>query len=257
MQELTNSIIKTVSSLAMKKFRDREHLFVAEGRKCVRDTWGNFPCRWLIATRAWIEACATPAMRPFLVQADERQMQRLSQFATPSDVMAVYRIPHNDFNAREVGQGLNIVLDGVQDPGNLGTIIRLADWFGLTRVFAGPGTADPFSHKVVQATMGAISRVRVHQVDLPSLFRQFPDLPVCGTFLNGENIYRASLPAAGFVVFGNEGQGISQPVAQFVTRRLLIPAWPHEGAVSDSLNVGLAAAITISEFRRNDLKRNG
>ena len=147
-----------------------------------------------------------------------------------------------------VATGLNIVLDNIQDPGNLGTIIRLADWFGVSDIFASKTTVDVYNHKVVQATMGAIARVKVHYGDLEALFEEYPDLPVYGTFLDGKDIYKSELGKTGFVVFGNEGQGIGAKVAKHVDQRLLIPKAKTAG--SESLNVGVAAAITISEFFR-------
>ncbi|MBR5030034.1 MAG: RNA methyltransferase [Muribaculaceae bacterium] len=256
MQVINNGIIKQVSSLAVKKYRDKEGLFVAEGWKCVRDTWHAFNCRYLIATKAWYEQQGTAEHYPKLVLAHKSQMARMSQFTTPSDVMAVYEIPEVDYTDDEVHSGLNIVLDNIQDPGNLGTIMRLADWFGIKNIFASKSTVDVYNHKVVQATMGAISRVKVHYCDLDFFLDDFSDMPMLGTFLDGDNIYSAQLPEGGaFVIFGNEGQGISPKVAAHVTQRLHIPAMPRKGAKSESLNVSIAAAITISELRRNMLAK--
>mgnify|MGYP002623226666 CR=1 FL=1 len=250
MTDINNGIIKAVASLAMKKHRDDMGLFVAEGTKCVRDTWDHFRCKWLIATRTWYEQMGTSSHYDKIVLANKQQMSRMSQFSTPSDVIAVYEIPRTEFNPDEVRDRLSLVLDNIQDPGNLGTILRLADWFGITDVFASKGTVDVYNHKVVQATMGAISRVKVHYGDLEDVFDLFPDLPIYGTFLNGENIYQADLGRNGFIVMGNEGQGIGAKVAARVTRRLTIPAAERQGEHSESLNVGIAAAITISEFAR-------
>lgn len=256
MQDINNGIIKLVSSLAVKKYRDKEGLFVAEGWKCVRDTWHAFNCRYLIATKAWYEQQGTAEHYPKLVMAHKSQMARMSQFTTPSDVMAVYEIPEVDYNDDEVRSGLNIVLDNIQDPGNLGTIIRLADWFGINNIFASKSTVDVYNHKVVQATMGAISRVKVHYCDLDFFLDDYPDMPVLGTFLVGDNIYSSELPTGGaFVIFGNEGKGISPKVAEHVTKRLHIPAMPRKGERSESLNASIAAAISISEFRRQCLKK--
>lgn len=180
-------------------------------------------------------------------------MAKMSQFSNPSDVIAVYEMPKKEIDEKEVRDGLNIVLDNVQDPGNLGTIIRLADWYGIKNIFASIGTVDVYNHKVVQATMGAISRVKVHYCDVPNLLEEYNDLPVWGTFLDGDNIYQSALDNKGFVVFGNEGQGIGQKVAKLVTKRLLIPSW-NSGETSESLNVGVATAVVISEFRRSVLK---
>lgn len=254
MQDINNGIIKLVSSLAVKKYRDKERLFVAEGWKCVRDTWRAFNCRYLIATKAWYEQQGTAEHYPKLVLAHKSQMARMSQFTTPSDVMAVYEIPETSYTHDEVRSGLNIVLDNIQDPGNLGTIMRLADWYGIRNIFASKSTVDVYNHKVVQATMGAISRVMVHYCDLDFFLDDYDDMPVMGTFLDGDNIYGAKLPEGGaFVIFGNEGQGISPKIAAHVTQRLHIPAMPRKGEHSESLNVGIAAAITISELRRNHL----
>ena len=254
MQDINNGIIKLVSSLAVKKYRDKERLFVAEGWKCVRDTWRAFNCRYLIATKAWYEQQGTAEHYPKLVLAHKSQMARMSQFTTPSDVMAVYEIPETSYTHDEVRSGLNLVLDNIQDPGNLGTIMRLADWYGIRNIFASKSTVDVYNHKVVQATMGAISRVKVHYCDLDFFLDDYDDMPVMGTFLDGDNIYGAKLPEGGaFVIFGNEGQGISPKIAAHVTQRLHIPAMPRKGEHSESLNVGIAAAITISELRRNHL----
>ncbi|MBQ0116273.1 MAG: RNA methyltransferase [Bacteroidales bacterium] len=253
MTDINNGIIKTVRSLATKKHRDDEGLFVAEGTKCVRDTWDAFNCRWLIATRSWYDQCGHAGHREKLVFAGKQQMERMSQFSTPSEVIAVYEIPQREVNDAQVRNGLNIVLDNIQDPGNLGTIIRLADWYGISNIFANKTTVDVYNHKVVQATMGAIARVNVHYCDLEELFEQYRELPVYGTFLDGENIYAASLEQPCFVVMGNEGQGIGAKVERYVDRRLLIPASPRSG--SESLNVGIATAITISEFMRSKLAK--
>jgi len=258
MQDINNGIIKLVSSLAVKKFRDKEGLFVAEGWKCVRDTWHAFNCRYLIATKAWYEQQGTAEHYHKLVLAHKSQMARMSQFTTPSDVMAVYEIPKRDFSDDEVRQGLSIVLDNIQDPGNLGTIMRLADWFGISNIFASRSTVDVYNHKVVQATMGAISRVKVHYCDLDFFLDDYHDLPVLGTFLDGDNIYNTKLHDNGgaLVIFGNEGQGISPKVAAHVNQRIHIPAMPRRGEHSESLNVGIAAAITISELRRQLLSNH-
>ncbi len=255
MIDINNGIIKTVRSLSAKKYRDDENLFVAEGTKCVRDTWGHFKCRWLICTRAWHDRLATAEMHPYVVIAPNREMGRISQFTTPSDVIAVYEKPQPTEPRQEIEQGLSIMLDNVQDPGNLGTIIRLADWYGIRHIFASKGSVDVWGHKVIQATMGAVSRVQVHYGDLEDVLDDYPNLPVWGTFLQGDNIYARQLTETGFVVFGNEGQGIGAKLGKRISERLLIPAWPRTGDGSESLNVGMAASIVISEFRRQALAK--
>ena len=148
-------------------------------------------------------------------------------------------------------QKLTIALDGVQDPGNLGTIIRIADWFGISDIICSHDTVDAFSPKVVQATMGSIARVHIHYADLENLIKALPDnYPVYGTFLDGSDLYDKQLSAGGIIVMGNEGKGISQPVRALVNQRLLIPNYPKGRKTADSLNVAIATAITCAEFRR-------
>ena len=148
---VTNSIIKFVSSLAQKKYRDKEGCFVAEGTKCVRDTWQHFDCRMIIATQNWYDTFGNSSHLGKLYIANRGQMQRMSQFATASEVIAVYNIPQPDLEPKAEQDGINIVLDGIQDPGNLGTIIRLADWYGIRNIFCSKQTVDVYNHKVVQA----------------------------------------------------------------------------------------------------------
>lgn len=252
--ELTNSTIKFIASLGLKKNREANGCFVAEGTKCVRDTWDHFNCRMIVATRNWYEQFGHSGHLDKIAFASRQQMQRMSQFSTAAEVIAVYDIPHLTISSDEVQNSLNIVLDNVQDPGNLGTIIRLADWFGIKNIFCTPDTVDVYNHKVVQATMGAISHVKVHYCDIGELIAQYPDIPVYGTFLDGDNIYRQQVENRGFVIFGNEGKGISPQLAGLVSRRLLIPAFAASGEAPESLNVGVAAAITISEFRRRTVQ---
>ena len=252
--ELTNSTIKFIASLGRKKNREGNGCFVAEGTKCVRDTWDHFNCRMIVATRNWYEQFGHSGHLDKIAFASRQQMQRMSQFSTAAEVIAVYDIPHLTISSDEVRNSLNIVLDNVQDPGNLGTIIRLADWFGIKNIFCTRDTVDVYNHKVVQATMGAISHVKVHYCDIEELIARYPGLPVYGTFLDGDNIYRQEVENRGFVIFGNEGKGISPQLARLVSRRLLIPAFAASGEAPESLNVGVAAAITISEFRRRTVQ---
>ena len=250
---VTNSIIKFVSSLAQKKYRDKEGCFVAEGTKCVRDTWQHFDCRMIIATQNWYDTFGNSSHLGKLYIANRGQMQRMSQFATASEVIAVYNIPQPDLEPKAEQDGINIVLDGIQDPGNLGTIIRLADWYGIRNIFCSKQTVDVYNHKVVQATMGAISRVKVTYCDLEALIAG-SSLPVYGTTLDGDNIYSTELASSAFVVFGNEGNGMSERLKSLATKNLCIPSGTANGEGSESLNVSIAAAITISEFCRNRLK---
>ena len=250
MSELTNNLRKMVASLGNARSRREEKCFVAEGTKCVCDTWHAFSCRYLFATQAWVDEHknALPGSAPIIVK--RADMERMSQLSTPSQVLAVYELPESKFDEKRLTSNLVIALDRVQDPGNLGTIIRIADWFGITDIVCSPDTVDVYNPKVVQATMGAISRVKVHYVDLADLIKRNTDIPVYGTFLDGRNIYETSLTPHGIVVMGNEGQGISDEIGVLIKRRLFIPSYPQERPTSESLNVGMATAITIAEFRR-------
>ncbi len=234
---ISKNQLKAVRQLEMKKYRTREGLFVAEGPKVVGDLLRcGFRPAMLFATPEWNGSDAQ------LVTDDE--LRKLSFLQHPQQVLAVFPIP--DVQPAAQKSQLALVLDGVQDPGNLGTIIRIADWFGISTIFCSEDTADAWNPKVVQATMGSIARVQIVYCDLQQLLKN-TTLPVYGTLLDGNNIYEQELKPEGYIVMGNEGNGISAPIRQLVTHRLLIPSF-RPGA--ESLNVAIATAITCSEFRR-------
>lgn len=249
--ELTNSIRKQIVSLSEAKHRRTLGLFKAEGTKCVLDTIDFFKLKYLVATRQWIEQYLPAGIDLDVVMAvSPAEMNRISSLSTSAPVVAVYEIPMLDYDTRKVHESLSIALDCVQDPGNLGTIMRTADWFGIRDIFCSVGTADVYNPKVVQATMGAISRVKVHYVELPEFLSSLPmDMPVYGTFLDGDDISSANLSENGIIVMGNEGKGISAEVAKYINKRLTIPAFPKGASTSESLNVAIATAITVSQFR--------
>lgn len=240
---LTKAEIKRIRSLGDKEGRRALGLFAAEGEKLVGELLASdFTVREVYRTGDNVSVS---------------EMERLSFLRTPTPVLAVAEIPA--FRGAGGAPGgiapaLSLALDEVQDPGNLGTILRLADWFGVRDVFCSPGTADCWSPKVVQATMGAILRVRVHYEPLEPRLASFSaaGLPVYGTFLEGDNIYRCDLaPDRGVVVMGNEGKGISPAVGALVSHKLFIPPYPGEaGRTSESLNVATATGIVLAEFRR-------
>ena len=254
--ELTNSIRKETATLAKAKYRRESGMFVAEGTKCVLDTLPYFNCRRLMATQAWLDEharglSASQYLNPDQIIAVKAQdIERMSSLTTPQPVMAVYDIPAASPLPDPTHQ-LVLALDRVQDPGNLGTIVRVCDWFGVSDIIASHDTADVYAPKVVQATMGAIARVRVHYCDLPGLLAAVsPDTHVYGTTLDGDNIYRCELATAGIIAMGNEGRGLSDAVRAAVNRRLFIPSYPPEAPTSESLNVAVATAVTLAEFRR-------
>lgn len=247
--ELTANMRKMVASLAAAKHRRESGLFVAEGTKCVLETVGAFDVHAIFATARWINAYGGELpCRAVAVKRDD--LERMSSLSTPPEVMAVYRIPQRELDVASMRDRLVIALDRVQDPGNLGTILRVADWFGITDVVCSPDTADVYNPKTVQASMGSIARVRVHYINLGEVLRSLSGVPVYGTFLDGENIYGKQLSQHGVIVMGNEGSGISDEVARLVTDRLYIPSYPQGRPTVESLNVSVATAITVAEFRR-------
>lgn len=245
--------IKYIHSLELRKYRKAEQAFVAEGHKLVGDLLGAFRPRMIIATASWAQV--HPDLSVEVVTDDE--LQRVSLLANPHDVLAVFAMRSDEIDAMAsvslVQEELCLALDEVQDPGNVGTIVRLADWFGIHHIFCSEGTADVYNPKCVQATMGALSRVHVHRTDLSTLLSSFPaSTPVYGTFLDGRNIYQEPLTPNGLIVMGNEGSGIGHSVGTHIERRLFIPNYPIGSPSSESLNVAMATGIVCAEFRRRN-----
>jgi len=262
MQTISKNLIKQIRSLEMRKFRRQEGEFVAEGNKLVQDNLQAMKCHRLVATPDWWQAHPeAESLAEECYSIAPQEMERLSLMQSPQEVLGTFRLPDyslTDDVVAQLGKELVVALDEVQDPGNLGTIIRLCDWFGIRTIVCSPNTADCFSPKVVQATMGAIARVKVIYTDLPAFLQQIrqADVPVYGTFLEGENIYKTELTTHGVIVMGNEGRGISDAVRQTVSHKLFIPPYPADAVTSESLNVGIATAICVSEFRRSPLTNN-
>lgn len=248
MASISNNEIKKVKSLQQKKFRDETGLFTVEGEKMVDEA---------LKSRFKVEHIYKRD------EIGEESMKRITALASPSPVLAVVKKP-SDVYVDEPSQlseilssgGLFLALDSIRDPGNLGTILRIADWFGIDAVLAAKDTVDVFNPKVVQATMGAVFRVRMHYVDLPAVSRMVLDNggKVYGTFLDGRNIYSTDLDTGTakpvLIVIGNESEGISDAVGKLVSDRLYIPPYPADDSGSESLNAAVATAITVAEFRR-------
>lgn len=242
--------IKKIRSLYLKKYRQSEGLFIAEGRKTVGELLPAFECCALYATESYVPPCGIEAER---VSYDE--LCRMSNMECPQDVLAVLRIPERELNASGLCGHLCIAADGVQDAGNLGTMIRIADWFGIEDFICSHDTVDAYNPKTVQASAGALARVRVHYCDLPKVLKDVSEngCPVYATALDGDNLYDCSFSDRGVVVFGNEGNGISKAVFETATHKLLIPNYPQGRLSTESLNVGAAAAVTLAEIRRQNL----
>lgn len=251
MAGISNNDIKRVKALQQKKFRDETGLFTVEGEKMVDEA---------VASHFQVECVYRRE------DIGEEAMKRISALSSPSPVLAVVRKP-SDVYVEDVRSltsmlskgGLYLALDTIRDPGNLGTILRIADWFGIDAVFATKDTVDVFNPKVVQATMGAIFRVKMHYVDLPALSDMVLTAggKIFGTFLDGLNIYSRPLDngddAPVLIVIGNESEGISATMAKLVTDRLYIPPYPADDSGSESLNAAVATALTVAEFRRRTM----
>ena len=241
-EHLSKSQIKWVRSLQQKKNRDAEGMFVAEGKKCVEELRNAFELVLLV----------TPD------NATEVEIAQMSNLRTPQGVIGVFRRSGEEARGerrKARGKELVVALDGVQDPGNLGTIIRTCDWFGVHDIYCSKDTADCYNPKVVQATMGALARVRVHYLDLELWLQevQAAGLPLYGTLLEGRNMYEAGAIAdkgRGVIIMGNEGNGISPMIRELITHPIRIPSYPADAETSESLNVGIATAIVLAEFRR-------
>ena len=249
---MTKAEIQLVRSLADKRGRAEHGLFLAEGEKLIGELRAShLRVRRIYALEGIFAGEEVETVAP-------RDMERLSQLKTPSNSLALVEIPHYRLKTADLRGQLTLALDEVQNPGNVGTIIRLADWFGIRDILCSEGTADCFNPKVVQATMGAILRVRVHYTPLAPLLAEAAagGIPVYGTFLEGENIYAGELSPTGIVVMGNEGRGVTGAVAGRVTRKLFIPPWPAGRRGSESLNVPMATGIVCAEFRRQTALRS-
>lgn len=248
---LTKNRIKEIKSLEQKKFRKRLSMFVAEGPKLVLDLMPCFRPSYAIATHDWLRENRLLLPQSLdILPVSQMELERCSLQQHPQDILCVFQIPFYEASLCKLAeQSLVLVLDGVQDPGNLGTIIRLADWFGIQNVFCSLSCADIYNPKTVQATMGSIARVRVHYEDLPKQLGMFRG-NIYGTFLNGEDIYESPLSSTGIIIMGNEGNGISQQVAKMVNKHLYIPPFPIDAQTGESLNVAMATAIVCAEFRR-------
>ena len=236
MEKISKAQIKQIRSLQQKKFRDETGLFVAEGEKCVEELRKGFELVHLYREGE---------------NATRTEIEQMSGLRTPQGVIGVFR--KRQIEEYRENEGLVLALDGIQDPGNLGTIIRTCDWFGIHTIVCSTDTADCYNPKVVQATMGALARIHLRYVDLPQWLAT-RQCPVYGTLLDGENMYKklsdAGAREEGIIIMGNEGNGISPKVRKCITHPLRIPSFPPQSETSESLNVAVATAIILAEFRR-------
>ena len=250
---ISKARIKQIKALERKKERTEQGLFIAEGPKLVGELLAVAVPQYVATTELWLEQNRHKLPPTTAVDiVSEEELRRASLQQHPQSVIALFPTPREDEEdlLSLTKTELMLALDGVQDPGNIGTIVRIADWFGIRHILCSTDCADIFNPKATQATMGALARVRLHYTDLPQFLSQIHS-PIYGTFLDGENIYRHTLTQHGVIVMGNEGRGISTSVAKHVSQRLLIPPYPANRPTVESLNVAIATAIVCAEFRRN------
>jgi TrmH family RNA methyltransferase len=244
---LTKNQVKFITSLHDKKFRRLENAFIVEGLKMVNE---------LLKSTMEIESVFAVKGSPFIsshpeaTEITEAELKKISALTTPNEVLAVVRIPEYIFKPEELSSGPTLALDDVSDPGNLGTIIRVADWFGIKNIICSENSADCFAPKVIQATMGSFLRVKIFYRHLPDFFESLRpmDVKVYGTILNGENIFKTKLKKNAVIILGNESKGISKGLLPYIDYKVAIPSYSN-GA--ESLNVSTAAAIICAEFMRN------
>jgi len=247
-----------IRQISRKKIRSQERLFLVEGDKIVSELIRLIPgtpykINMLAGLREWItlheKSWSNIPERIEIIS--ENELKRLSHLSTPNQVMALVALPEQTAWPAITEKDLILALDHVQDPGNTGTLIRLADWFGLNGVFGSAQTADFFSPKVVQASMGSIFRMNLLKGNIEEWIRNLPkEIPVTGTNLDGEDIYTADLPAGGVILMGNESRGLNPRLNPFIRQHVRIPSFNYGESSGESLNISLAAAIVCSEFRR-------
>ncbi len=237
---LSKSHIKLITSLKQKKYRLQHNLFVVEGVKTIKELLAS---QLILHALYTTESFNIDAKNEILIS--ESELKRISFLTTPNAALAVFKIPE----AQPIKEdGLILALDTVRDPGNMGTIIRLCDWFGIKDLVCSKESVDCFNPKVIQATMGSITRVNISYTDLNSFLEQ-TKLPVFGAFMNGETVYKAELPKEGVLIMGNEANGISKEIEALVNTKISIPRFGDLQA-TESLNVATATAILLNEFRR-------
>jgi len=251
---ISKNKIKFLQSLSRKKVRDESSLFVAEGEKLITELMvAGFQFKTIVTGNEHFDKFNSIQCEKLVATDDE--FKKISILTTPSKVFAVCTQRIYELNDSFLNDDLTIVLDNIQDPGNFGTIIRLASWFGVEQIVCSENTVDCFNPKVIQATMGAIAHVKICYTDLKSFLRNAREegRVVYGTFMEGENIYKSDLAANGLIVFGNEGKGISDELENIITQKISIPPFKKNNLTVESLNVSVAASIVCAEFRRRKM----
>jgi len=247
---LTNAEIKHLKSLQLKKFRDEHNVFIAEGPKAVDELIkSDFKIERLLGLESWITSnqAKLAALAISAETITEKELNRISGMKSPSSVLATVQIPTLEPDIQMLNQDLNLMLSDIRDPGNFGTIIRTADWFGVGQILCSRECVELYNPKVIQATMGSFTRVKVVYTDLHTILSQLKDIPVYAAVMDGENMYKQKLESKGVIIIGNESHGISPGLNKNITHKITIPS---VGKTAESLNVAVATAVICGEFRR-------
>lgn len=245
---LSKAKIKLIQSLRLKKFRQKYNKFIAEGEKiAIEILASDYEIDNIFATTLWIDQNQGLLSEKGVAATaiDDKALRKISALATPNQVVMIVN-KKNEIEVPNIDKELALVLDRIQDPGNLGTIIRIADWFGISTIFCSTDSVDWYNPKVIQATMGSFLRVEVIARDLPSLLEKHKDLPIYGTLLDGSSLYDADLKQHGLIVIGNESKGISEDLLPFINHKIKIPSFGG----AESLNAAIAAGIVCAFFKK-------
>lgn len=248
---LSKNQIKFINSLKLRKYRKRHSLFLAEGEKIVFDliNFGLMP--QMIITSSVKNNKDEYGDGVELIFTKKNEIAKLSSLKTPADIIGIFKIKESKLEIESLTKELVIFCDDIQNPGNMGTIIRTADWFGIKTILCSKNTADIYNPKVVQASMGSVASVDIHYVNSVEFFNEIKGkTPVYGTFPEGDNIYQAELSPYGIIVMGNEGKGISDDLKIFIDKKIMIPKDENQKCAAESLNVSIATGIICSEFLR-------
>jgi TrmH family RNA methyltransferase len=247
---LSKSQISFISGLHQKKYRKEQQLFLVEGLKAITEFLNSdYVLQGIYCLQSLASNLPKLSHKQKVFEVTEIELKKISSLQHPQGVLAVFEMPQSKVFFEDKTDEMVLVLDGVQDPGNLGTIIRTADWFNFKKILCSLSCVDVYNPKVVQATMGSLARIDIFYADLAPILKQ-TQLPIYGTLLNGENIFTTSFESNGYLVFGNEGNGISEEIISLITKSVTIPG----GKNTESLNVAISAAICCAEIKRNILK---
>ncbi len=249
---ITKNQIQLLTSLQIKKFRNEHGLFIAEGEKISALLLNSsYKIHSLYATKEWLTGNKiSNDLSTKIFETSNHELQKISGLSSPQEVIIVAEIPNHSLQFNDLNSALTLVFDEIKDPGNLGTIIRIADWFGIRHIICSPDSVDVFNPKVIQATMGSFCHVEVHYLPLEELFSWNHHLPVYGTAMDGKNLYECDLEPNGLIVFGNESRGIKQKYKSQIDQKIKIPSFNNNPSKAESLNISIAAGIVCSEFRR-------